>query len=444
MLRSANRLATLPSDKHWLIGFRVVMGEPPVTPKLTRSPVQAPVWSQNVSQEAHDWSKGPSLDDPYFAGPITYVDIPSGSNGPMFSQHNHDPGLTWLPNGDLLAIWYSCNTERGRELSILASRLRRGAKRWDPASAFWDAADRNDHTPALWHDGEGTIYHFNGLSVGQGYRQNLALIMRISQDNGATWSRARLINPDRELASQPVTTVIRTQDGHIVLPVDASARRPDGATALWLSPDNGRTWKISPGSIRGIHGAVVQLKDASLLGIGRLKPPLMLDPVEGKYMPFSLSADMGQTFHAYPSDLPPVNGGQRAVLKRLAEGPILLVSFTDFRPTNLKKLAREPQGIRIRDASGKERTVYGLYAALSWDEGTSWPLKKLITAGGPAREMDGLGNTGPFIMDDTQAEFAGYLALTQTPDGVIHLISSGLHYRFNLAWLKAPMPASNK
>ena len=24
---------------------------------------------------------------------------------------------------------------------------------------------------------------------------------------------------------------------------------------------------------------------------------------------------------------------------------------------------------------------------------------------------------------------------TQTPDGTIHLISSGLHYRFNLAWL---------
>ena len=31
---------------------------------------------------------------------------------------------------------------------------------------------------------------------------------------------------------------------------------------------------------------------------------------------------------------------------------------------------------------------------------------------------------------------AGYLAITQTPDGVIHLISSRLHYRFNLAWLK--------
>jgi hypothetical protein len=34
------------------------------------------------------------------------------------------------------------------------------------------------------------------------------------------------------------------------------------------------------------------------------------------------------------------------------------------------------------------------------------------------------------------AEHGGHLAATQTPDGVIHLISSRLHYRLNLAWLK--------
>jgi hypothetical protein len=38
-------------------------------------------------------------------------------------------------------------------------------------------------------------------------------------------------------------------------------------------------------------------------------------------------------------------------------------------------------------------------------------------------------------MDDTHAEPLGYLAITQSPDNVIHLASSGLHYRFNLAWL---------
>ena len=54
--------------------------------------------------------------------------------------------------------------------------------------------------------------------------------------------------------------------------------------------------------------------------------------------------------------------------------------------------------------------------------------------------MDGGGNTGRFTMDATHAEPAGYLAATQTPDGIIHLISSRLHYRFNLAWLENANP----
>lgn len=38
-------------------------------------------------------------------------------------------------------------------------------------------------------------------------------------------------------------------------------------------------------------------------------------------------------------------------------------------------------------------------------------------------------------MDATHAEPRGYLAATQSPDKVIHLVSSRLHYRFNLAGL---------
>ena len=44
--------------------------------------------------------------------------------------------------------------------------------------------------------------------------------------------------------------------------------------------------------------------------------------------------------------------------------------------------------------------------------------------------------TDQFTMDATHAEPKGYLAARQTPDGIIHLISSGIHYRFNLAWLR--------
>ena len=39
-------------------------------------------------------------------------------------------------------------------------------------------------------------------------------------------------------------------------------------------------------------------------------------------------------------------------------------------------------------------------------------------------------------LDATHAEPKGYLACTQTPDGMIHLLSSRVHYRFNLRWIE--------
>jgi formylglycine-generating enzyme required for sulfatase activity len=432
-LRSANRLGTLPADKSWIIGFRVVMGEMPDTKPL---PVQSPPLNRrNVSQRINaDLLEGPDPDKPYFKGPVEYVKIPPNSNGPMFSEHNHDPALVDCPNGDLLAIWYSCLNEPGRELTILASRLRYGTDEWEPASLFWDAPDRNDHAPAFWFDGRNTIYHFNGLSAAATWG-NLATIMRTSNDSGATWSKARLINPEHGLRHMPVESVFQTKEGFLILPCDA-VTGGSGGTAVHISRDGGNTWidygegKPNPSFksgtkgawVAGIHAGVVQLKDGSLMAFGR-------GNTIDNHMPMSISEDMGRTWTYSASEFPPIGGGQRLVLRRLHEGPILFISFADRR-----------KGMIIPDATGNKHRVFGMFAALSFDEGKTWPCKRLITAGGPARKIDGGGNTGKFTMDDTHAEPRGYLAATQTPNGLIHLISSKQHYVFNLAWIKEFMP----
>jgi hypothetical protein len=197
------------------------------------------------------------------------------------------------------------------------------------------------------------------------------------------------------------------------------------------------TNNVSDGNIRGTHAAALQLADGSLMAFGRGRP------IDG-LMPMSLSKDMGKTWEYSATEFPPVSGGQRTVLLRLREGPILHVTFTDTadyeqvivdkpRPRTLSE-----KGILIKDAAGKERRVYGMFGAVSFDEGKTWPVKKLLTAGGPVQKLNGEAWTQDFIMDDTHAEPLGYLAITQSPDNVIHLISSGLHYRFNLAWLKTP------
>jgi len=423
-LRSANRLGTLPDDKSWLIGFRVVLAPMPET-----RPLPAPPPPQNrceVSQQIPaDLAEGPDPDKPYFKGPRQYVKIPSDSNGPLFSKHNHDPALVPCPNGDLLAIWYTCLREPGRELAIAASRLRYGEEEWEPASPFWDAPDRNDHAPAMWSDGRGTIYHFNALSVAATWGSP-ATVMRTSTDSGATWSKARLIMPEHALHHMPVESVFQTREGHLIVPCDA-VTGGNGGTAVLISSDGGNTW-VDPGEgkpqpdfqaggsgawIAGIHAGIVELADGRLMAFGRG------DTIDG-HMPKSLSADLGKTWTYSVSPFPPLGGGQRLAHLRLKEGPIFFASF-----------AKE---MMIPDASGKPRGCSGLFAALSFDEGETWPVRRLITDDGRPREVDGGGNTGRFTLGPDSAEPRGYLSICQTPDGVIQLITVLLQTRPGAAW----------
>lgn len=434
-LRSANRSGALPEDKHWLIGFRVVMGDMPATPPLP-SPT-SPRWAQDVSQTRHAWDDGPDPEKPFFDGPRRFVKIPPESNGPLFSQHNHCPAICACPNGDLLAIWYTTNTEQGRELAIAASRLRKGATEWEPAAPFWDAPDRNDHASALYWDGKVTLFHLNGMSTDATWGK-MILICRTSADNGATWQPARIVNPYHQLRNMPIAGIFGTEDGRIVLPCDA-VTGGEGGSAVHISSDGGETW-IDPGAgrpqpefeagktgawIAGIHAGVVELSDGRFMALGRG------DTIDGK-MPMSISVDGGQTWSYRASPFPPVSGGQRLTMRRLKEGPVLLVSFTD--PSS----AKEKQGMEFARADGSTFTGYGMFAAISYDDGETWPVRKLVTPGDDAGTFDGGAWTREFVMDATHAEPKGYLVAVQAPDGVIHLISSALHYQFNQAWVETP------
>ncbi|RJP35568.1 MAG: glycoside hydrolase [Candidatus Omnitrophota bacterium] len=419
-LRSANRMGTLADDKSFCIGFRVVQGELPDTNPLPLPPAE--LHQRNVSQTIPlNLQKGPDPNQPYFKGPREYVKIAENSQGPLFSQHNHDPGIVECPNGDLLAVWYTTVTERGRELGQAASRLRYGADEWAPASPFWDAPDRNDHCPAMWFDGDKTIYHFAGLSTAATWGP-LAIIMRTSTDNGAGWSKARLIMPEHQRRNQCVESVFRTREGFIILPCDATPSG-NGGTAIHVSRDEGETWSDPGGTIAGIHAAVVQLHDGRLMAFGRG------DSIDG-HMPKSVSTDMGRTWTYSASEFPPIGGGQRLVLLRLQEGPLLLVSFANGGGTP----------VLVRDASGGKREIHGMFAAISYDDGETWPMKRLVSDDQPDHEVQSLDDR-VFLMSPSVSEPRGYLSVCQTTNGVIHLISSRNHYEFNLKWLETPAPS---
>ena len=348
-LRSENRMGTLPDDAQGLLGFRVVLGKMPSTKPLPL-PAGRPLNQTGVSQAVPPSRERPRSHESLFprtpkvrqgAARLLRPDV-------LHPQSRYRPG--GASNGDLFAIWYTCVSEPGRELAVVASRLRYGHDEWDDASPFWDAPDRNDHAPALWFDGRGTLYHFSSLSAADTYRHNLALVMRTSRDNGATWSKAQLIAPEHAERHMPAQSVFRAQDGSIVLVSDANP----GSTVI-VSRDEGRTWSDPGGRIAGIHAGLVQLKDGRLMAFGRG------DNVNAK-MPKSISTDMGKTWSYSATEFPPISGGQRLVLTRLKEGPLF---FASFAPN------------------------VGLFGAVSFDDGETWPVKRLIPTDGPITRWRG-------------------------------------------------------
>ena len=412
-LRSANRMAMLPDDRHSLTGFRVV-----------QSDIQFPVLPETC----------------FFLDPISFVVAPEIPDVPFYA-HNHQPSVTWCDNGDLLAIWFSANQENGRGMVVLQSRLKAGEDHWSPATLFFKVPDRNMTGSSLFNDGHGMLYHFNGVEAA-GYWHNLMVVMRTSKDNGYTWTAPKIIAPEHAKRHQVISGTIRTSKGWLVQACDAGPEGHDGAAVL-VSKDGGRSWEdpwdgapkpeFREGTVgttvAGIHAGVVELKDGSWMALGRGNT--IVTKNGSKRMPMSVSEDGGATWRYSASPFPPIDGGQRLVLMRLREGPILLVSFTDHP----QRTPEDERGMVFKRKDGTEYRGYGMYAALSYDEGKTWPVRKLLSDGNE-RFLDGGAWTGFFVMDTSHAEPRGYLAGTQSPDGTIHIVSSRLHYRFDLKWLE--------
>ncbi len=428
LLRSANRSGRLPDTRTHQLGFRVVAGELPATKPLPPPPPS--LYQTGVNQSPAP-VKPIDPNKPFFKGPRIYMKVPAKSFGPLFSAHNHNSALTECPNGDLLAVWYTCIDEPGDEMGVAISRLPRGAEEWQDASPFWDQPDANDHAPRIWFDGKKTLYFFANSITDD--------IVRTSTDNGVTWSKARSIEPHGELGNAP----FRSREGYIIVPHDARQ------LSFIISKDDGKTWSynaVKPANwepataalrYAGFHNAMVQLTDGRLLALGRIDDPANQAQFEIR-TPMSISADMGKTWQVSASEFPAVSSGQRPAMIRLKEGALLFCSFTDQGRDWGKR-----KGLVFRDSAGGEFKGYGLFAALSFDEGKTWPVRKLITPGGPERKQPATDH-GQFVLSETMAETGGYISLTQSRDTTIHLNTSKNHYAFNLAWLKDPPPPPGK
>lgn len=394
------------------IGFRVVRGEIPVPQKDYSYSRLTETVKQN--RPAGQVSK----DTPYFRkryllpcppDNATWEEIQSVGLNPIFRHHHHSPALTALDNGDLLFTAYSTYHEYDAESGLIGARLRYGADCWDLPDVFVNPVGVNDHAPLLFTDTDGTVYFYWGW---QQLDNSFPFQYIYSKDNGATWSETvfpLFKGKANRVVRQPINSAIHGKDGTYYVASDSSE---GSVSVLWRSTDLIH-WEDPIGRTGGRHSTVVQRSDGSLYALGGKN-----SEIKG-YMPQSISYDRGETWDISPSPFPMMTSGQRPSLVKLASG--VLVTAGDYQ----NKQRQKPQAFCDKDGS---------YIAYSTDEGETWTLKDL--PGQQPRKKDGdiFGGGGT----------VGYSVTCQSPDGMIHLVTSNthpcLHFSFNEAWLYQPVP----
>ncbi|MFB3904609.1 MAG: exo-alpha-sialidase [Acidobacteriota bacterium] len=204
---------------------------------------------------------------------------------------NHAPSVVGLPDGRLMAAWFSGPFEASVHQAILASFSSDGGVNWTPARVLQDVPRESDFDPAFIADGPRIWFFYTAgrhnrypvMRDRQGVGvQSFKLFARYSDDSARSWSGPRLIGRGVFCRSNG----IRLSTGELLLPL---YEIPSRASVL-RSGDRGATWTR--------HGEIVTPAGAgepslAELGSGRV---LMVLRTNDGFLWKVYSKDRGQTW----------------------------------------------------------------------------------------------------------------------------------------------------
>ena len=323
-LRTANRAAAHPEDSSWVLGFRVANGKAPSPPHLTTA-VPAPPAPPPMPPVARATAPRSHAAAPLPPRVRVYVKIPGdGVTYLPYARHNHDPSVITCEDGSVLAAWFSCYDEPGREVGIAASRLEPGAEEWANATVLLDTPDRCECCPAFYQDeASGQLYIFSSVSAAGTY-DDLAVYARASGDCGRTWGEPSIVLAEHGISHQIVVSIVRrSSDGSILMPADHWGQEPfvyKGDQSVIQHGSQGAnlsalgTWSTAgnAGNTNAHHFTLAELANGSFIGVGRGHD------VNGT-LAQSYSLDGGHTWlppNGQMSAFPGIHGGQRMVMLR--------------------------------------------------------------------------------------------------------------------------------
>ena len=319
--------------------------------------------------------------------------------------HLHSGALEVLPNGDLLAIYFSTpigKAEADTCTTFVQARRRYGSDEWDMPELFFATRGGNDQSALLFND-NGTIWFFGG---GRDMTDYVPFRICRSTDNGRSWTFS-VPQMDKKLeryTAQPISNAFRNSRGEMFVALDGKG----GESFLLRSKDNGVTWHDMGGRTSSRHSTIVPLDDkGTLLSAGGKN-----NSVDG-WNPQNISHDWGATWESPTRGIMPQYGtAQRPCMIRLKSGALCMVADSYMH----KKKIAPPAGWD----NGND-----CFAAISRDNGKTWTMRRLPVAL-PQHHR-------------TQHPSLGYVTLRQGQDGMIHVLTTtnypGLEIEFNEAWV---------
>ena len=272
-----------------------------------------------------------------FAHPTADPYDPSNHHG-----FNHAPSVVLLPDGRLLAAWFSGPFEASVNQVILGSHSSDRGLTWSPAEVLQDFPHKSDFDPAFIADGERTWlffsagrwnrYPFVRDEVNEVGVNSFSTYARYSDDSGRVWSPPVAVSPRHGSRSNG----IKLSTGELLLPMEEF----DGSQAGVLkSADRGRTWKLL-GKITTPAGAdepsMAELRSGTIM--------MILRTTDG-YLWKCFSKNKGETWSA-PERTNIAAAATSANLLRLSDGRLILTHDESPR-------YRTPLTVRVsRDEGG--------------------------------------------------------------------------------------------
>lgn len=236
--------------------------------------------------------------------------------------NHHASALSELPDGTMVAVWYTGVEEKSVDSKLAWSTRAPKATAWTAPAVLYDDPAHSEGNPTFFVDDAGVYYVFHATIIGAGWDSAEIRLLK-SRDQGATWDPiVALVPPDKHfnVRHRPLAM----ENGEWLLPLYNESL---GMPVFLRSKDRFATWSIDaslPNSGTFLINHTGQIQPALIPQGGSHIVALTRDGLTTHRIKRMLSEDYGKNWSvSLPTELP--NAGTSIDQVKLLDGRVVVV-----------------------------------------------------------------------------------------------------------------------